>query len=148
MNPSEMADYLVSFTREDWLKVIGSLEETFTDRVNALLEPNNCEAEKGVGAAVDELMRLGEEINRRMADSEKYRRVPEPLRSFFETQGHAAIAAGLRLLESANARIQVEEIERKLREVSLSDECEGCDLKEALESIEKVLSSSYLDLAP
>lgn len=148
MNPSEMADHLASFTKEDWLKVIGSLEEPFMDRINALLEPNNSEAEQGVGAAVDELIRLGEEINRRMGDSEKYHRIPKSIRSFFETQGYAALTAGVRLLESANARIQVEEIEKKLRGLSLRDECRDCDLRDALKAIEKVLSSSYLDLAP
>jgi len=143
-----MADHLASFTKEDWLKVIGSLEEPSMDHVNAFLEPNNCEAELCVSAAVDEPIRLGEEINRRLSDSEKYHKIPESIRSFFEAQGYEALTAGIRLLESANARIQVKEIERQLREVNLSRECRGCDLRGALEAIEKVLSSTYLDLAP
>ena len=148
MNPSEMADRLARFTKDDWLKIIDSLGEPLIDRISALLEPINHGAWGGVDSTVGELIRLCEEISRRMVDAEKYRKVPEPMRSLFESEGQEIVTVTLRLLESANARIQVGMIERRLREMGPMPECDSCSLKEALESIENVLSHSYLNLAP
>jgi len=148
LNPSELACRLASLTDDDWLRVIGSLEEPLIDRISALIEPIDREPEQGVGPAVDELIEVGDEINRGILDSEKYRRIPEPIRGFFETHGYETLTLGVRLLESANARLQVEEIRRKLRDLSVREECSECNLMDAIEAIEKVLSSSYLDVSP
>jgi hypothetical protein len=148
LNPGEMADHLIRFTKDDWLKIVDSLGEPLTDRISALLEPMNHGAWDGVDSTVGELIRLSGEISGRMVDAEKYRRVPEPMRDLFESEGQEIVTATLRLLESVNARIQVGMIEKLLRAMGPALECEGCALKETLESIENVLSHSYLDLAP
>jgi hypothetical protein len=147
LNPDQLADFLVSMEKEDWEQVLEHLE---TISIDAWPQEDILDSQAYASkiALRTKLITALKTMERSLEDAKTYRKIPEELRTLFESDSDTLLKTGIRLKESANARLQMHYVREYLDMVKLNQgsKCDECEITEILKAIDKVSRTSYLEL--
>lgn len=146
MNPDQLADFLASMDKEDWGQFLMHLETITIDACSQGGAPDS-QAYASKIALRTKLITALKIMERSLKDAKTYRQIPEELRTLFESDSDTLLKTGIRLKESANARLQMHYVREYLSMVRLNQgsKCDECEIAEILKSIDEVSRTSYLE---
>lgn len=147
MNPDQLADFLASMEKEDWEQVLEHLETITIDAWPQEDMPDSQACASKV-ALRTKLITALKTMERSLEDAKTYRQIPEELRMLFESDTDTLLKTGIRLKESANARLQMHYVREYLDMVKLNygSKCDDCEITEILKAIDEVSRTSYMEL--
>jgi hypothetical protein len=146
LNPDQLADFLASIEKEDWGQFLKHLE-TITIDACSQGGAHDSQAYENKVALKSKLITALRTMERPLKDAMIYRKIPEELRTLFESDSYTLLKTGIRLKESANARLQMHYVREYLDMVRLNhgSKCDECEITEILKAIDKVSHTSYLE---
>jgi len=147
LNPDQLADFLASMEKGDWGQILKHLE-TITIDACSQGDAQDSQTYASNVALRTKLIAALKTMERSLEDAKMYQQIPEELRLLFKSDSGTLLKIGIRLKESANARLQMHYVREYLEMVKLNNgsKCDECEITEIIKAIDEVSRTSYLEL--